>query len=355
MPKPKIATELPQPYLPPATFVPVLPKSERRKRVVIVASRCADPLEMTGPLNVFQIANAILAISGKAEMGYDIEVVSSTTQDIYQTVGLKITADRPYSNLRGKVDTLIFTPMDFDDLFSNQEKFLRWVRNQSKKVKRLVSICSGVYILAAAGVLAGKRVATHWDLADDFVARYPEILLDPEPIYVVDEHLYTSAGMTAGLDLSVALVEEDFGRAVALRTAQAMVFFLKRPGSQAQFSTFLTHDLSEKSELAELQNYICDNLKADLRVEKLAAIANMSPRNFSRIFLKETGVSPGRFVEQCRLEMARQKLEQSGISITEVASYCGYKTVHSMRAAFERQFGINPSAYRQRFCSGSNF
>ncbi len=130
-----IATALPQPYLPPAAFVPELPTTERRKRVVIVASRCADPIELAGPLNVFQIANLVLAISGKPEMGYDLEIVSSMAGVIYQTAGLKITADKPYFRLRGDVDTLIFTPMDFSDLFSNQEKFLWWVRNQSNKVE----------------------------------------------------------------------------------------------------------------------------------------------------------------------------------------------------------------------------
>ncbi len=207
--------------------------------------------------------------------------------------------------------------------------------------------------MAAAGVLSGKRVATHWDLADDFARRYPDISLDPEPIFVVDEHIYTSAGMTAGLDLSVALVEEDFGRAVALRTAQAMVFFLKRPGSQAQFSTFLSLDLAERSEMAELQNYIFDHLGDDLRIEKLASIVNMSPRNFSRIFHKEIGMPPGKFVEQSRLEMARQKLEHSHTSISRVAEYCGYNSVNSMRAAFERHLGVSPKAYRQRFMSSA--
>ena len=144
MPTQKHQVRLPQPYLPPATSIPVIPVDKRRKRVVFVVSRCADPLEMTGPLNVFQIANAVLAISGRPEMGYDLEVVSSTARAIYKTVGLTITADRPYSKLKGQVDTLIFTPMDFSDLFSDQKKFLKWVRTRSNKVRRLVSICSGV-------------------------------------------------------------------------------------------------------------------------------------------------------------------------------------------------------------------
>ena len=155
------SAELPQAYLPPASFVPELADAEKRKRVVIVASRCGDPLEMTGPLNVFQIANAVLAISGKPEMGYDLEIVSNAAGTIFEMAGLKITTDRPYSQLRGKVDTLIFTPMDFSDLFSNQEKFLRWVRGRANKVRRLVSICSGVYILAAAGVLGGRTSSAY--------------------------------------------------------------------------------------------------------------------------------------------------------------------------------------------------
>ena len=177
--------------------------------------------------------------------------------------------------------------------------------------------------------------------------------LEPEPICIVDEHIYTSAGMTAGLDLAVALVEEDFGRAVALRTAQALFFYLKRPGNQPQFSLFLSHDLSEKSGMAAVQAYIHKHLAGDLRIEKLAAVANMSPRNFSRIFQQEIGSSPGKFVEQCRLEMARRKLEHSQASIAKVAESCGYKSPHSLRTAFERQLGVSPRAYRQRFRSSA--
>lgn len=346
--------ELPEYLLPPASNVPNLPAAERRKRVVLVASQSSEPLELVGPLNVLQMANFVLDHSGRPEMGYDIEVVSSQLGTIFEIDGLKILTDKPYDQLTGNVDTLLFSPMDFDILLAGQEPFLDWVATKSREVRRLVSVCSATYILAAAGVLNGRRATTHWDLAKDFEARYPDVSLDVAPIYVKDGHIYTSAGMTAGLDMTVALIEEDYGRAVALRTAQALVFFMKRPGSQAQFSTQLSNDLSEKAEIAELQTYIYDNVGNDLRVDELASRVGMSPRNFSRTFTKEVGLAPGRFVEQCRLEIARQTLEESSLPISKVAERCGYGSGDSMRTAFERHLSLNPRAYRQRFATSRN-
>ena len=342
-------TDLPEHTCPPATYIPDLPAAERRKRVVIVANAFRAPLEFIGPLDVFQVANEILEISGRPDMGYDIEFVSAAVGPLFELPGLEIKASRSFEQLKGNVDTLVIAPMEFSDLFDGQETFLEWVAEQSKKVRRLVSICSGAYVLAAAGLLEGRRVSTHWDIVADFKARYPGVLIDPEPIYSKDDHIYTSAGLTAGIDLSISLVEEDFGRAVALRTAQAMVLFLKRPGSQAQFSAHLSNDFAESSDFAKLRSYIYAHLTADLRIEKLAERVNMSPRNFSRLFSKEFGVSPGKFVEQCRVEIARQKLEQVTLSIAQVATDCGYGSVDAMRLAFERHLAITPSAYRARF------
>ncbi|MGR8919314.1 MAG: AraC family transcriptional regulator, partial [Gammaproteobacteria bacterium] len=203
-----MSIDLPMPVLPPASYVPTLPPAERRRRVVLAASPCADPLELIGPMTVFQVANLVLANSDRPELGYDLEIVSSDVGDIFALPGLRITTDRPYHRLRGKVDTLVFPPMDFAVLFAGQDRFLGWVETQSRKVRRVVSVCAGAYILAAAGVLDGRRASTHWDLAHDFRRRFPEVHLDAEPIYSKDGHVYTSAGMTAGLDLAVALVEE---------------------------------------------------------------------------------------------------------------------------------------------------
>lgn len=309
--------------------------------------------EYIAPIDVFQTANRVLALSGKPAFGYDYEFVSSHSGTLCEMPGLKIMSDRSYHELAGRVHTLVFTPIDFEWLFSRGEKFLGWVAGKATAVSRMVSLCGGAYILAAAGVLNGRRATTHWDLTDDFRRRFPDVVLDPEPIYSIDGHIYTSAGMTAGVDLCLTLVEEDYGREVALRTAQAMVLFLKRPGGQAQFSTQLSHDIAETDSIRSLQSYIVDHIDDDLRVEKLAARINMSPRNLSRTFTREVGVSPGKFVEQCRLEQARRKLEESTLPLAKVAERCGYRSMDSMHAAFERQLGLSPLAYRLRFGAGA--
>ena len=347
-------TDLPQPSLPPATHVPELRSAEKRRRVALVIGPYPLASEYIGPADVFQAANLVLAISGKSDMGYDLEFVSSHPGTLCELRGLKIVSDRSYSELKGRVDTLIFTPIDFELLLAAQDKFLRWVARKAGSVRRVVSVCAGAYVLAAAGVLDGKRATTHWDLVDDFSARYPDIDVDPEPIYTRDGHIYTSAGLTAGVDLALALVEDDFGRAVALRTAQAMVLFLKRPGGQSQFSTQLSYEIAESAMMVELQTYIHEHINDDLRVGKLAEVVNMSARNFSRTFSREVGISPGKYVEQCRLELARRKLEESAAPLSRVAERCGYRSIDTMHAAFERQLGLSPSAYRSRFQSAAN-
>lgn len=328
---------------------PRLRPEERRRRVVFVASREPNPLELIGPMNVLSLANWVLEHSGRPQLGYDIEVVTSTPGRIYEVEGLKIIADKPYHRLRGAVDTMMFSPMEFEDLFERRDGFLPWVARMSGRVRRIGTICFGTYILAEAGVLSGRHATTHWDLQHDFAERYPDVLLDVDPIYVKDGHVYSSAGATSGIDMTLALVEEDFGREVALRVAQGLVLFLKRPGNQAQFSVQLSARLPEDSNLADLQAYIYDHLGDDLRVETLADRVGMSPRNFARVFARDVGVAPGRFVEQCRFESARQWIEESTAPLSEIADRCGYTTTDGMRLAFERNLGVSPRAYRERF------
>jgi transcriptional regulator GlxA family with amidase domain len=346
-------TDYPQYQFPPVSSLPNLRASERRRRVVIVASRTPHPLELIGPMNVLKIANFVLDHSGRPDLGYDLEVVASQPAGtVFEMEGLKILADKPFHRLRGDVDTLLFSPMEFEDLFNdnkNKKRFLAWVNRMSNRVRRIGSICFGTYILAEAGVLAGRRATTHWDLQHDFKERYPSVKLDIDPIFVKDNHVYTSAGATAGIDMTLALIEEDFGRETALRVAQALVLFLKRPGSQSQFSVQLSSQLPEDTGIAELQSYVHEHLDKDLRVEALAERTGMSPRNFSRTFNREVGIAPGRYVEQCRLEMARQWLEDSEAPLSAIAGRCGYGTTDGMRLAFERKLGVSPSAYRQRF------
>jgi transcriptional regulator GlxA family with amidase domain len=340
---------LPEYRFPKLSRVPTLPPRERRRRVVFVASRSPDPLELIGPMNVLRIANFVFEHSGRPEFGYDFEVVTSRPGVVYEIDGLVMLAGKPCYAVRGPVDTVLFSPMEFEDLFARDARFLAWVKSISRRARRVGSICFATYILAEAGVLVGRRVTTHWDLQHDFAERYPEVHLDIDPIYVKDGHLYTSAGATSGIDMTLALIEEDFGREVALRVSQALVLFLKRPGSQAQFSVQLSARLPEEPRIAELQCHVHEHLGDDLRVEALARHVGMSPRNFSRVFTRDVGMAPGRFVEQCRLEAARQWLESSQLSLSEVAERCGYTTADGLRLAFERHLGVSPRDYRQRF------
>jgi len=342
-------TELPTYDFPTLSGPPRVQAHERRRRVVFVASPNPHPLELIGPMNAFAMANFVLENSGFGDFGYEVEVVASSAGVIFDHGGLEIAARKPYDQLRGGVDTLLFTPMDFEDVFDRKDGFFSWVARMAERVRRVGSICSGAYILAEAGVLSERRATTHWDLERDFRKRYPDVALDIDAIYVKDGSIYSSAGMSSGIDLTLALVEEDLGREVALRAAQGLVLFLKRPAGQSQFSVALSAQLPEASRFSELQSYIYEHLDADLRVESLASRVGMSARNFARVFAREFGVAPGRFVEQCRVEVARQRLEMSNNPLSEIACACGYETTDGMRLAFERNLGVTPRAYRQRF------
>lgn len=321
------------------------------KRVVIVTNLGANSLEYFGPLQVFAEAAFFLNKWGRSDLGYDVEIVSTEPGTVYSLKGLSIIADTPYHSLRGPVDTLIFQAVDEKERCLRDKRFMSWVARMSSRVRRVVSVCAGAFILAEAGILDGRRATTHWVGCDEFRRRYPKVLLDPEPIYIKDGHVYTSAGSTAGLDLTLALVEEDYGQEFARRIAQGLVMYLKRPGNQAQFSVHISARFPKESRIRDLQIYVSENLDGDLSVETLAEQAGMSPRNFARVFTQQVGLSPGRFVEQSRLERARQWLEESSLPIAHVARRCGYRSPDGLRLAFDRHLGVSPREYRQRFTS----
>ncbi len=211
------------------------------------------------------------------------------------------------------------------------------------------SICTGAFLLAEAGLLDGRRATTHWMFAKDFALRYPRVTVEPDRIYVRDSHVYTSAGVTAGMDLSLALVEEDLGSALALQVARALVLFLRRPGGQAQFSAVLSSQASEHKPLRELQVWMAENVRQDLSMENLASRVAMSPRNFARLFAREIGTTPAHFVEQLRVESARRELETTEKGLEQIAVVSGFKSAEVMRRAFLRCIGTSPSGYREHF------
>jgi transcriptional regulator GlxA family with amidase domain len=215
----------------------------------------------------------------------------------------------------------------------------------------VTSVCTGAFLLAEAGVLDGRRATTHWSECATLADRYPQIAVEPDPIYVRDGKVYTSAGVTAGMDLALGLIEEDHGAQVALRTARSLVLFVRRPGGQSQFSAQLTAAPARREPLRDVQAHIAEHPAADLSVPALAARAHMSERNFARAFRAETGMTPAAYVEAARVERARRELETTDLPVQAVAAQCGFGTVETMRRAFARRLGVNPAAYRARFAA----
>jgi transcriptional regulator GlxA family with amidase domain len=319
------------------------------RRIVFVVNPAGRSLEYMGPVQVFDETNYFFASSGRPDLRYRVEFVSTGVGPVFETKGLSIAAPIPYHRLRGPVDTLIFQATDAEDVCLGDERFIAWVAKMSSRVRRMVSICTGSFILAEAGVLDGRRATTHWCACDDFRRRYPRVTLERDPIYVKDGHVYTSAGATSGMDLAIALVEEDFGTEFARRVAQGLVMFLRRPGNQSQFSVQLATEPADADGTGEIESYIFENLSGDLRIDALAARFHMSPRTLIRVVTRRLGMAPGRFVEQCRLERARRYLEETDEPIAEIAARCGYSSPDGLRLAFERNLSVTPRAYRNRF------
>ena len=314
------------------------------RRVVLVAMPCQEVVEIGGALDIFYAANGRLP-PGR---GYAVEVVSPVAT-VREWPGLRLASDRSYRAVRGDIDTLIVTGIDEPDDARRDPDLIRWLARIAPRTRRVAGLCTGTFVLAEAGLLDGRNATTHWMDCDELARRCPAITVQRDPIYVRDRGIYTSAGSTAGLDLVLALVEEDVGRRVALQVAQRMVFFLKRPGGQAQFSAQLSTQMAEREPLRDLQAWILDHPGLDLSVDTLARRAAMSPRNFFRVFVREIGMTPGRFVERVRVEAARRLLEETTRGIPDVAAACGFGSPETMRIAFRRALGVNPQSYRSRF------
>jgi len=250
---------------------------------------------------------------------------------------------------RGELDTLLVAGGRGTQAASTDTALIAWLQRTAAAAARFGSVCTGALLLAEAGLLNGKRVTTHWAFCDQLRRHYPKLTVEPDPIFVRDGNVYTSAGVTAGMDLALGLIEEDWGREVALEVARWMVLFLKRPGGQSQFSAQLSAQMAEREPLRELQTWILENLDADLSVEALAHRMCMSPRNFARVFTREVGVTPARFVERARVDAARRQLEESDSGVQAVAAACGFGSTETMRRAFRRSVHVSPAEYRNRF------
>lgn len=322
------------------------------RRVVLVAVGTTVEIDLIGPLQVFQMANEAAWESGNGA-AYEISVVSTeATGRIRGACGLEITAGGGhYASVDSPIDTLVI--VSGKDVFNfNDQTFFNWLNEKSRGARRTASICIGAFVLAAAGLLNEQKAATHWAFAKQLSERYPAIDVDAERVWVKSGAVYTSAGVTAGIDLAMALVEEDMGSRVALHIARMMVVFLKRPGGQLQFSVALKAQMPSTRSFADLAAWVAENLDKPLPVETLAEQMAMSPRNFARVFREETGVTPARYVRQARLDAARVMLEQTRRGLEQVASLCGFGSDEVMRRAFVEDLGVSPTQYRATFATG---
>jgi transcriptional regulator GlxA family with amidase domain len=255
----------------------------------------------------------------------------------------------PLPNPPPRHDTLVVAGGEGSRRATADAEIVDWIARASRRARRTTSVCTGSYLLAAAGLLDGRRATTHWAFADSFSERYPAVDLDPEPVFVRDGDVWTSAGVTAGMDLALALVEDDLGPEVALTVARALVVFLKRPGGQSQFSGALTAQQATRPALRELQAWIVGHLDEDLSVAALAERARLSERSFARAFRHEVGQTPAAYVEALRVERARTLLEDGAESLDAVARGAGFGSAEVLRRAFHRRVGVGPAAYRERF------
>jgi transcriptional regulator GlxA family with amidase domain len=316
------------------------------RRVLIVAVPPVRTLDVFGPVEVFGDANR----SRRDGPIYEVSVISAgNDRDVLSHVGKPVRTDQTYREYRGPIDTLLVAGFDGVSKVRYEQKFLNWLKDRCGKSRRFGSVCTGALVLAEAGLLNGRRATTHWNWCEELARDYPNVTVDPTPIYVRDGNCYTSAGVTAGIDLALALVEEDLGRSVALSVAQMMVVFLRRPGGQSQFSATLMAQISESRPLGDLLAWLPDNIRRNLSVESLARRAAMSPRNFARLFQQQVGKTPARYIEDLRLEAARRQIESTTMSLEAVAISCGFTSAGTLRRAFVRRLGVAPRQYRATF------
>jgi transcriptional regulator GlxA family with amidase domain len=307
-------------------------------------------LDVMGPLEVFSRTARWLKDNGKrGDDAYSVEIVGLTRGPFRASSGLRLYADRGFAEVGRGIDTLMIAGGIGVDRYRSHPALLRWIRRQAGWVRRLASVCTGAFFLAEAGLLQGRRATTHWAHCGELARAFPNVEVEPDTIFVREGPIYTSAGVTAGMDLALALVEDDHGREVALAVARALVMFLRRPGGQAQFSAQLAVQMAEHEPLRDLQTYVLENPGEDLSVESLAARVTMSPRNFARVFTREVGTTPARFITSVRVETARRLLEESSDDLLTICEQSGLGTLESMRRAFIRIVGVPPGQYRERF------
>lgn len=317
------------------------------RRVALVAYEQMNLLDLSGPLQALATASRLFSKSG--EVLYDTPVVSVTGGLVTTSSGLSIMT-LPLSALDGvAIDTLIVPGGSKHDVFDSPPELVAWIARRAPTVRRLCSVCTGAFLLAAAGQLHDREVATHWDWVARLKKLYPAIRIDPDKIFIRDGSVWTSAGVSAGIDLTLALIEEDFGHQVAIATARQLVMFIKRSGGQSQFSVPLMAQAQAGGDFAKLHAWIAANLDAPLTVERLAEQAGMAPRTFARAYVAKHGRTPARTVEAMRMEAACRLLEETALPLKRIAASTGHGDEQNLRRVFQRQLAISPGQYRERF------
>ena len=321
----------------------------RTRNVVIVAYPGMQSLDAVGPFEVFAGATRVATSTGTR--GYSVGLVSVGAGPVPSGSGIELGTD-PLPPPEERIDTLVLPGGDQARSARSDTALMAWIAATAPRCRRVATVCTGAFIAAEAGLLEGRRVTTHWASAGQLAAEYPGLEVDADPIYIRDGKYWTSAGVTAGIDLALALVEEDLGSDVAQTVARWLVMFLHRPGGQTQFSSPVWVPRAERSTVRAVQHLVESAPAGDHRLPALAAAASMSVRHFTRVFTDEVGETPGRFVERVRLEAARRALETTTDTLEVVADACGFGSAETLRRVFQRRLNVAPDSYRRRFRTG---
>jgi transcriptional regulator GlxA family with amidase domain len=326
---------------------PAVPRSALP--VVLVAFPGGSGLDLTGPYEVFARANRDLREAGRRHPGYEIRVVASAPGPLAASSGLRVCVDASIAEFRGPIDTLVVTGGRGVFRACEDAALVAWLRRRARRARRYGSVCTGAFLLARAGLLDGRRVTTHWNSAAALAERYPALDVEPDAIYIRDANVFTSAGITAAIDLALALVEEDLGADIALSVARQLVVYLRRSGGQSQYSAPLRLSSAQAPAVRDLVTFAVEHPAADLSVQALAQRLGLSPRQLSRVFRRETGHSPAEVVEKIRVETAQRAITVSRAGLEAVAAQAGFGSAEIMRRVFLRLLGTTPSDYRARF------
>ena len=326
--------------------------SAKPRRIVLLAFEGALALDIAGPSDAFGITNRL---DRARPPYYSLRYASLRGGAVRTSSGLTLETERVGPHLFAELDTLIVSGGSFMEQTVLDTALVRWIARAAPHARRICSVCSGAFLLAEAGLLDGRTAVTHWDMTEPFRTRYPKVRLELDPIFVEDGNIWTSAGVTAGIDLALALIRRDLGPATAMATAKDMVMFMQRPGGQAQFSAALIGQAAMRRRddpMIEIASHISANLAGDLSVSALARRVSMSPRSFARLFDgRPDDLTPAKLVEGMRIEAAARALSETASPIKQVAAVCGFGDEERMRRAFLRKLGVAPSEYRARFAS----